>query len=272
MDQNAEPIIIVGGASNTDGPWPTWAEFVDMRYHCRLKNASKKGMGNEAIITTALHYAHKHSHKYDNVLIMIMLTSIDKWDWYVGQGDVAQRLDREKHNLIKLDPNAVEGFWSTGSHFPVDKTYFKQHYYNQDYFVFKTIQLINMFKQICNVKGWQYHILYDAPIWSMTEAEINQKKPIIDDSFDLVKNTLCSWLFDSSDLCKDVFCPGLIGYLHRVGLPYHSATYGPHPGPVAHVEFCKQHVFPVIDSRLSIKTDVAVLENYARKMDGLWIP
>lgn len=270
MDRHSNTKVIIGGASNTKGPWPTWAEFVDLRYNCHLINVGKKGMGNEAIITTTLHQASKYVSNDDAVLILIMLTGIDKWDWFVGNHEVASRLDREKHNLVKLDPNARKGFWSTGSHFPLDKEYYRQHYYDQDYFAFKNMQMINMFKQVCSINDWKYHIFYDSPIWSMTETEINQRMPIDSDSFKLVENDLCKWLFDSSEICKDIYYPGLIGYLSSNNMPYHSNKYGPHPGPVAHLAFSKSHVFPVVDRHLSIKDNMDEIEEYARKMDNLW--
>jgi hypothetical protein len=64
--------------------------------------------------------------------------------------------------------------------------------------------------------------------------------------------------------------PGLIGYLASNNMPYHSKKYGPHPGPVAHLEFSQAWVFPVIDRNLPIKNNMGMLEEYAKKMNNLW--
>lgn len=261
--------VIISGASNTKSPWPTWADFVDEYYKCNTVNVSKKGMGNEAIITTALHAAKKHAEYSNDITVLIMLTNVDKWDWYVDDLKLAQKLDQEKHNITRLNPDALKGFWCTGSYFPLDKELFKKHYYSEEYFSFKSLQLINMFQHICKTQNWKYHIIYDSPIWSMTEQELLQRLPVDINSFKLIKNDLCQWLFNSSDI-GNFDHQGLIGFLSKNNIPYHSSVYGPHPGPLAHLEYTKYHLFPVLNQWFDIDSSLDYLTEYANKMDGLW--
>jgi len=262
--------LVVSGASNTNGPWPTWADFIAERYECQMHNVSKKGMGNEAIITSAIHASTKNLKPSDDATIAIMLTSIDKWDWYVADKNVVKRLDKEKHNITRLNANDPNGFWCTGGHFPLDKEYFRQNYYSHDYFAFKNLQLILMFYHVCNKNNWKYLVLYDSPIWSMLESELDANLPIDDSSFKLVNNNLCKWLFDSTNVCEDVYHPGLIGFLAKNNKPYFSEKYKCHPGPMSHLLFSKEHIFPKLDYLFQQKHDNEFLEEYATKMDGLW--
>jgi hypothetical protein len=264
--------IIIGGASNTQGPWPTWADFVKLRYNHVFYDASKKGMGNEAIITTALKSAAKNANKNDDILLLLMLTSIDKWDWYVTDPIVFNKLNKEKHNITQLDKKDKKGFWSTGSHFPLDKSYFKEHYYSNDYFMYKTLTLIEFFKNVCQKQNWKYKIFFDSPIFSMTENELKQPCQVDIDSFKLINNTLCDWLFNVFKIDNTIYYPGLIGFLYTKKMSYYSSVYGPHPGPMSHLEFCKEHIFNTLDYDLCKNHDFKFLNMYAEKMENLWIP
>ncbi len=261
--------VIIGGASNTNGPWPTWSDIVKQRYHADWVDVSRKGLGNEAIMMKALHAASTQSAT-DDIMIVVMLTSIDKWDWYVDRADLVARFRQEKHTVTQLSPDSPGGFWGTGSWFPLDKAYFKEHYYSQDYFTLRSLQLLFMFKQICEQKGWHYHIVYDGPIWSMTEQELNQGTPI-DLSNKLVGTELCKWMYDALDIESLTYTPGMIGFLDQNNLPWFSQTYGPHPGPLAHLAFAGSQLFPILDNRLPRNKDDEWIKQEICKMDALWM-
>lgn len=263
--------LIISGASNTNAPWPTWADLIKESYKCKVFNVSKKGMGNEAIVTTALHEAMRSHKDSDKLTVVIMLTSVDKWDWYVDDISTSKKLCKEKHNITKLNPKSHKGFWCTGSHFPLYKKYFKKKYYSEEYFTFRTIQMINMFQNICREKNWNYHILFDSPIWSMTEEEINQNPPIDTTSFKLVKNDLCKWAFDLLHI-PNVDNQGLIGFLNNNKISYYSSVYGAHPSPIAHWEYTKSHLYPILDEYYQKKCTLEHISEYVEKMDNLWIP
>lgn len=259
--------VIIGGASNTNGPWPTWSEIVQHRYHADWIDVSRKGLGNEAIILRSLRTAWEH--KQDNILIMIMLTSVDKWDWYVDQPALLEKFAKEKHTITYLSDKDPGGFWGTGSWFPLDKTYYQEHYYSQDYFTLRSLQMISMFIDICNKQKWKYHVMYDGPIWSMTEQELNQGG-IIQLSNKLIDTPLCRWAYDSAKIQDIGYGPGLIGFLDQNQLPWFSNTYGPHPGPSSHLAFAKDHIFPALNPLLNRYKDDRFIEQMISKMDNLW--
>ena len=115
--------IIVSGSSITDdGPWPTWATWLSRMFGWSVTNVSLRGIGNEMILLQAINAAKKVDS--GTVTIMVPLTSVDKWDWYVQRDDIIKDIDRQKHPTRRLDPRDPYGFWCTGSWFPE----WKQHY------------------------------------------------------------------------------------------------------------------------------------------------
>lgn len=261
--------VIFGGASNSNGPWPTWVDLVREKYQANFIDSSKKGQGNEAIIIKALHSAWKVKDKSDNIKIIIMLTTIDKWDWYVDKPDLITKYDKEKHNIVRLNTDDQFGFWSTGSWFPLEKEIFKDNFYSEEYFTFRTLQLINMFIQICEKQSWEYNILYDSPIWSVTENTLNQGNDLDIDSNKLVSSNFIKWFYDISNIDSLAYNPGLIGFLYQNNLPWFSNKYGPHPGPKSHYEFTKKYVYPLFDHSYSIIKTQEQLDQFVDRMDSL---
>jgi hypothetical protein len=261
--------VIISGASNTASIWPTWATIVQERYVANWEDVSCRGMGNEAIILRALRSAWEHKNCSD-LLIVIMLTSIDKWDWYVDSSELIEKFNKEKHSIVTLTPNTSSGFWCTGSWFPLDKQVFQEKYYSEDYFTLRSLQLISMFKQVCDQNNWKYHILFDYPIWSMTDQELNRGERV---NFDLrlINTELCNWMYKCNRVYENVFEPGLVGFLHQQSLPWFHQKYKAHPGPIGHLLFSKSHIYPVLDPLLPIKKDCASIEVMIEKMNQLWM-
>lgn len=256
--------LIIGGASNTRGPWPTWADIVCERYNVTAHNVAVKGLGNEAIITTALHKAAEINDK--DLFITIMLTTIDKWDWYVDDPDLLKKFDQEKHTITKLSKDSPGGFWGTGIWFPLEKSLYKEKFYSQDYFVMRTLQMIALFKQVCAVNNWRYKILLDSPIWSCLETDL-MPDTVESSSNRLVNTELNKWLYDSLQL-ESIYNPGLIGFLHNNNMPWYSTKYGRHPGTRGHYEFARNILFPELDHCLSIKNNN--IEQFVQVMEKLW--
>jgi hypothetical protein len=264
------PTVIISGASNTAGVWPTWADIVQRSYAANFVNIGKKGLGNEAIILRALSSAWSVKPQ-SNIVILIMLTTIDKWDWYIDSPDLLEKFNKEKHTITKLQYDSTGGFWCTGSWFPLEKELYYQNYYNEDYFTLKSLQMLSMFKQVCQQNNWKYHITFDSPIWSMTEKELTQKKTV---EFDkkLIKTQLCQWLYNSSCASENVYEPGLIGFLHQINHPWFSKTLGAHPGSLGHLLFTKEHVFPFLNNFLLSRHNLVSIEKEIHLMNRLWTP
>lgn len=261
--------VIISGASTTSSPWPTWSDVIKDRYRANWLDVSQKGMGNEAIILRALRAAFENKNANTEIMIIIMLTNVDKWDWYVNSDLLLNKFNKEKHTITKLHPTDKGGFWCTGSWFPLDKETFKDKYYNQDYFTLKSLQLISVFRDICIHHGWKYHIMYDSPIWSMTEQELNLGSYINTDNR-LITSELCNWLYQSIKLNLEVYELGLIGYLHSHSIPWFSKRFGPHPGPLAHLAFTKEFIYPLLDQHLTIIQSNEYIDQKITRMNDLW--
>lgn len=257
--------IVTGGASITSGPWPTWVDILKEKYQAELIDVSKIGLGNEAIVATALHQA---SQLDGDITVIVMLTNIDKWDWYVDHPGLFEKFSHEKHTITKLGQDHKGGFWGTGSWFPLEKAVYKDNFYSEDYFVMRTLQIIAVFNQVCNQQGWHGHIIFDSPVWSMTEQEVNQGGVIDTTSNRLIKTPLNNWLYKSLNL--DIYEPGLIGFLYKNNIPWYSPKYRAHPGPKAHYEFSKKYLFPKLDYIPALANDNAWVDSYIEKMDQLW--
>ena len=263
--------VIISGASNTDGPWPTWADLFQERYYGNFYNVSKKGLGNEAIINLALHRAWQLKDQANDTVILVMLTNIDKWDWYVDRADLVEKFAKEKHTITKLANNHRGGYWGTGRWFPLDKQLYKDNFYSEDYQIRHTLQMIGLFQQVCTANKWNYQILFDSPIWSTTNAKLDLGTTVDCTSNRLINTQENQWLYQSLGL-KDanIYTPGLLGFLYKNNLPWFSQKYGPHPGTRSHYDFAKEKIFPYYDTRLSIRHDFDWLDTFVHKMDQLW--
>lgn len=260
--------VIIGGASNTSGPWPTWSTIIQEKYSADWVDVSRKGMGNEAIILRALRKAWEYKNT-GPIMILIMLTSIDKWDWYIDNAELLEKFNKEKHTVTTLSQNSTGGFWCTGAWFPLDKEFFKEHYYNEDYFTLRSLQLISMFKQVCKEQAWDYHIMFDGPIWAMTEQELNQGT-YVNLEPRLIDTELCNWMYKSLNISQDIFEPGLIGFLYQKSLPWFSQKYKAHPGPTAHLEFVKEHLYFKLDNILKKQNNDQWINTMIQRMEKLW--
>lgn len=259
--------IIISGASNTSNLWPTWATIIQERYKADWIDVSRKGLGNEAIILRALSTAWQN--KNDTPLtIIIMLTNIDKWDWYVDDLELLKKFNKEKHSITSIN-DSIGGFWCTGSWFPLEKKLFEENYYSEDYFTLRSIQAISMFCYICKSQGWKYHIIADSPIWSVTEQNLCQGGNINLDSR-LIKTNLCQWAYESSNLANEIFQPSLIEFLYQNSLPWFHKKYRGHPGPDAHYKYTKKFIYPMLDPLLEKNNNDDWIDLLVERTDKLW--
>jgi hypothetical protein len=153
----------------------------------------------------------------------------------------------------------------------LDKEFFKENYYNEDYFTLRSLQLLAMFRQICASQHWNYYIMFDSPIWAMTEQELNQGT-YVNLQPRLINTELCQWMYQSSDASNNIFELGLIGFLYQQSLPWFSQTYKAHPGPMAHLMFLKEYLYPILDNILKQQKDNQQIDTMVQRMDTLWTP
>lgn len=261
--------IIVSGSSITDTTaWPTWATWVKHRYNpLDFVNCGVKGIGNELILIKAINEAKKHI----NPLIIVQLTNVDKWDWYVEDNRLTKLLTQEKHSLLTLSPSDSYGFWSTGSHFPKWKEYYKNNYFSLEYFTYRTMQLIMWFQQLCQQQKWQYYIIFDSPILSVTENYLNNGTLTTEECYstNLLNNTLSKILVDLVDI-SNIYLPGIIGYAHLNMYPWFTEKIKGHPGSLVHYYYTKDIICPSLDRILEPKQDLSLVFNEAKTFQKLF--
>jgi len=222
-------------------------------------NTSVKGIGNEVILLKAIQQAKK----YANPVVIVQLTNVDKWDWHVEHPDLAEKISHERHPLTKLDSAESSGFWSTGSHFPLWKQHYKENYFSITYQMYHTLMLIHWFQLCCKANQWEHYILFDSPILSVIEQQLNTGQLTLEQCFEqqLTDNALCKVLVDNIDF-SEIYCPGLIGYAKVNNLDWYSTSAKGHPGSLVHYLFAQDVVIPVLDKIILPDQD---LENFRQE-------
>jgi|TARA_B110000211_G_scaffold195480_1_gene224107 hypothetical protein len=262
-------IIISGASCTNDSPWQTWADLVDTRYGIKSKNIGRKGLGNEAIITGAL----AEALNTDNPIIAIMLTSVDKWDWYTQDKGVLSSLKDEKHKGYRIRDEDDGAYWCTGSHFPLWKQHYHKHYYSLRNMTLNTIKHIDLLVKTCKSKGWEFFIGADHGIFAYTESQYTHSENI-KMTYDIIKQNNESVLIDNvlrvfyNEIKDHVDLKGMIKMGDNSGLPVVHGRYKLHPGTAVHHEYCKQKVFPFLDKYLPIKNND--LNKIVVKEQNLW--
>lgn len=258
--------IIIGGSSITDTTaWPTWATWINYRYKPQsFINTGTKGLGNEAIILRAIEKAQEFLHP----VIIVQLTNVDKWDWYVEDKNLLEQMQNEKHT-VNLFGNG--GFWSTGSHWPKWKEHYRDNYYSLEYFTYRTVQLIHWFQLLCKSMDWEYYIIFDSPVFSVTEQQLNTGVISKDQcgSQCLLNNKLVStvaqWIDTSS-----IYLPGIIGYAKLNNHSWYTPSIKGHPGSYVHFEFTKNIIAPTLDNTLEPVMDFADFEEEAKTFQKIF--
>lgn len=266
MNQLNNHVIISGSSITNDSAWPTWATWAKLLYGWNnVTDLSQKGLGNKVIILNALKAA---AESEEPPMIILQLTSVDKWDWYIENQNVIAELSEEKHPVILLDPLDKCGFWSTGSHFPLGKDYYKENYLSLQYHAFETAMMLQWFQLVCQHKKWRYRVLLESPVMSVTESQLNTGRLSAQDchATTLMQNSLCNIV----DLDLDnIYLPGLIGYACLNDLPWFHDLYKAHPGSLVHFYFTRDILAPQLDVFFSRQCDINSLQMQAEKFQEL---
>jgi len=260
--------IIVGGASITNSPWFTWADFLHNESGIDLVKFCHYGAGNECIASLIV----KNSSLLDaNTLVVVMLTNFDKFDWYVNDTQFEQ-LQTEQNQPYKL--SNCSGFWSTGSWFPLKKEHYHRTFYTDDYFCAKSIQQILLLQSVCANTGAKLEILFDSPIWTHTERCINElgEKNLEPDNAaqDFLSSPLSKiWAEFLTPDMKNISTTSLIGFCWEQHLAWHNQTYRGHPPSGSHYQYYQKIVRPRLSQYLKLTQAVAV-DKKIKIFDKAW--
>lgn len=268
MNSNFKTIVISGSSTTEDTPWPTWATWATSIYNwTNVVNKSAPGLGNEVIILKALHAA---SISPGPVFLIVQLTSVDKWDWYVDKPDLVNRINKEKHPIIKFDSHDESGFWCTGSWFPLWKQHYQENYLSVEYQCYHTLKLLSWFQMCCKYQGWEYQIIFDSPLLAITEKDLSENKLTIGqcNQLTLTNNTLCQTVLKFVNL-DNIYLPGIIGHSCINNKFCLHPKFGSHPGSLRHLEFVEEVLIKSISKYFNIKNLPTSLVKTAKKYQKL---
>lgn len=259
--------IIVIGASITASPWFTWKDFLEIESGIVATDLSRKGAGNEYMVTALA----QHADQLDaDTLVLIMMTNVDKFDWYVEDARYKSLLG-EKH-----PPNPISkssGFWCTGHWFPLEKELYQKNFYSLDYFTTKTIQQIMLAKSICQQRGAKLELLFDSPIWNYTEQDLyacTQGKDPSSCCQQLLELPLSNiWSSNLSSTELNLEHNSLIGHCWQQNLPWENDKFSIHPPSGSHWSFYDKILRPRISNQLTLRND-SDLQHKIQKLDQVW--
>ena len=260
-------IVISGSSISDENTWPNYVTWIQKIYGwSNMINVSRRGLGNKTIILNAVNHARTLE---GNIFLILQLTSIDKWDWYVESDDKVIVLKKEKHSIVHIDKQDPHGFWCTGSHFPLWKEIYLQNFYSNKYQAYDTLMSMQWFQMLCEKNKWKFFILFESPDFSVQESQLNKGLLSITECFEtkLIQNKLCETI--QIDL-SEIYLPGLTGFACINGLPWFSKTYKSHPGSLVHFEFTKKIILPKLDQTFARVLNVDVLDEQAKKFQNLW--
>lgn len=264
-----DTVIISGSSITNDHAWPTWATWVKRSYEFKnVIDLSIRGAGNEAILTKTINTALRAT---GNIFLIVQLTSIDKWDWYVQDPEIMKKIQQEKHPGVLIQADDQAGYWCTGSHFPLWKEYYRQHYFSIDHQAFKTLQLIQWFSMLCESKQWGYQIIFESPVLSVTEQQLNTGVLLKDEctQIKLIDNSLCRSISNVNNY-NNIYLPGLIGYACLNDLPWFHSKFKSHPGSLVHYYYTRDIIYPIFDHLFGPAQNVDLIEEEATVFQKLF--
>ena len=255
--------VVVLGGSITQSPWYTWKDYLEISSGVKIIDLSKRGIGNTYMAHSLLYQSMD-----PDSLIVVMLTSVDKFDWFV-EDERFRSLQTEKHQPIKIDDRC--GFWCTGSWFPEEKAIYKNTFFSLDWMCSQTITNILLYKEIAKKKNCAIEFFFDSPIWDYTEQDLiemyRQKKNL--PSRRMLELTLASqWSAMLDDALIASQTNSTIGYCWQNDLPWANDHYGTHPPSSSHWKFYNDIVRPRLTKHLPLPQ--IDLDNKISNMDQLW--
>lgn len=238
--------LCVSGASISRCPWATWVDFLkDALLPNSVIDHSCKGAGNHYIVRSAIHGLQSQSNR---MFLALMLTNFDKYDMWV-RDEKCKTLQIEKHPPHWIDGTRAtqQGFWCTGSHFPLIKEVYHQNFFDLEISAAQDLTNLLGLIKFCEDKAVPFLIMFDSPVFANTEYQINdwckKQSPLTDRG--LTESVIVKPLIDA--LAPYILDKqGLIGFCIDQGLPWYNSKYGPHPPSISHYLYFQEKILPWI--------------------------
>jgi hypothetical protein len=177
-----------------------------------------------------------------------MLTNFDKYDMWV-RGATCQELQHEKHAPHWIDgtQSSQQGFWCTGSHFPLIKQVYQENFFDIEIAAAQDLTNLLGLVKFCQDREIAFLIMFDSPVFRYSESQINdhcRNQIALTDigltesvMIDPLLHVLSTYILDQS---------GLIGFCIERDLPWYNSKYGPHPPSLSHYLYFQERILPWI--------------------------
>lgn len=244
--------LIIGGASITASPWFTWADIVcEILRPRRIINLSARGTGNYYIGLSCIDAVLQSDP--GNSLCMPMFTCIDKFDMYLGPEKTKQYIN-EKHKPLSINGKPARptefSFWSTGSHWPLVKQHYQQHFFDVDIAGANHILLFHSLQALCQNRDVDIVPLFDMQIWNYLESQMNNyvSNGTDIDTQDFLEKPLISKVSSMLD-SKWFEFESLIQHAMNNNLPIYNDINKLHPPSGVHLSWVNQWIKPVLEGK-----------------------
>jgi hypothetical protein len=222
--------LTTAGCSFTlDNYQKTWANYLSEGLGYELTNLGARGAGIDFIAKRVMyHCSHNHTD-----LVVIMLPSADRFDWYLDQHhplradgvSIASWQNGQAPTLVTLDGqlNDQEGYSLSGGEIRGYKRHWFKYYYSE------TSALLNYWTTVYNLEN--FFKVKNIPYYFTTAYDKNN---LVEQSYNQTKNTgNFSWIFDCIDWNRFIFYQTDRGFLSFTQDRNFSVLHN-HPATAAH--------------------------------------
>jgi hypothetical protein len=236
-------LITIGCSLTKDNYQKTWAIFLAEQINYTLINLGTRGAGMDFLSKRAIIELEKHSP--DQSLVVIMLPSSDRFDFYVDSDHPLQRdflktsswQDGKHPSLVELDGsfNQTQGYCLTGGQARGQKKYFYKYYHNN------TLSTVNHWFNFISLQNY---------------LKLKQFSYIFTSAYDL-HSTVEQPYNKNTDYKQTVDLFQLIDWSHYAGYDkdkgfltfckdYKFNLINHYPDSQAHKQFVEQIILPVL--------------------------
>ena len=206
--------LITAGCSFTlDNYQKTWADYLAQQLNYTLTNLGARGAGIDFVAKRIMYHCSRNSTD----LIVVMLPSVDRFDWYLDQHhplksngiSIASWQNGQHSSLITLDgqTSQVEGYSLSGGEIRGHKRHWFKYYYSE------TSALLNYWTTVYNLEN--FFKIKNIPYYFTTAYD---RDNLVEQSYNQTQNTSnFSWIFDCIDWNRFIFYQTDRGFLSFAG-------------------------------------------------------
>ena len=202
--------LTTAGCSFTlDNYQKTWANYLAESLNCKLVNLGARGAGIDFVAKRVMyHCAHNATD-----LIVVMLPSVDRFDWYLDQHhplktnglSIASWQNGKNPSLVSLDGqlNQTEGYSLSGGEIRGHKCHWFKYYYSE------TSALLNYWTAVYNLEN--FFKIKNIPYYFTTAYD---RDNLVEQSHNQTQNSSnFSWIFDCINWERFIFYQDNRGFL-----------------------------------------------------------